>query len=299
MKGKKYTKEEDEYLRKNYKTKSRKKMSEELGRTVRSIEKRCLSVLKLKKSRKDQSNTRKQENNEKNRQEREKSRGQVPEDWFDLPSSFVEGEEKKTKYVFTGKPCARGHIDLRFTVHGSCLACCNEDSLQRNKAPQRREWRSNYRKRPEVRAAENKTRRTRREDPVFKFRTNVSSRLARAMAGEKLTKSKETEEYLGCTWEEFKEWIESQFNPSMTIENYGYKGWHLDHVRPCDSFDLNDDNQIFVAFNWANFQPLWGEENFDKNNDYSPLDELAWVERMQALGYEGELFLKYEEGNSY
>ena len=30
-----------------------------------------------------------------------------------------------------------------------------------------------------------------------------------------------------------------------------------------------------------------------------PLDELAWVERMQALGYEGELFLKYEEGNSY
>ena len=54
-----------------------------------------------------------------------------------------------------------------------------------------------------------------------------------------------------------------------------------------------------VAFNWRNLRPLWKRLNEQKGDNYSPLDELAWVERMQSLGYEGELFLRYEEGNSY
>ena len=36
-----------------------------------------------------------------------------------------------------------------------------------------------------------------------------------------------------------------------------------------------------------------------KGSEYSPLNETEWVERMLSLDYEGELFLKYEEGNSY
>ena len=44
---------------------------------------------------------------------------------------------------------------------------------------------------------------------------------------------------------------------------------------------------------------MWAVENQSKYNDYSPLDETEWVERMLNLGYEGELFLKYEEGNSF
>jgi len=64
-------------------------------------------------------------------------------------------------------------------------------------------------------------------------------------------------------------------------------------------FDLFDKEQRKVCFNYRNLQPLWAEDNLSKSDDYTPLEELAWVERMQSLGYEGELFLKYEEGNSY
>ena len=62
---------------------------------------------------------------------------------------------------------------------------------------------------------------------------------------------------------------------------------------------MNNKDQRNICFNFRNIQPLWMKDNRDKSDDYTPLDELAWVERMQALGYEGELFLKYEEGNSY
>ena len=44
---------------------------------------------------------------------------------------------------------------------------------------------------------------------------------------------------------------------------------------------------------------MQGKENMSKGSSYNPINETEWVELMQALGYEGELFLKYEEGNSY
>ena len=102
---------------------------------------------------------------------------------------------------------------------------------------------------------------------------------------------------IGCIGRELVTHIESQFNDGMSWENRNL--WHIDHVRPCTEFDLFDKEQHKVCFNYRNLQPLWAEDNLAKLDNYTPLDELAWVERMQALGYEGELFLKYEEGNSY
>ena len=75
--------------------------------------------------------------------------------------------------------------------------------------------------------------------------------------------------------------------------------YEIDHLRPVSSFDLNDPYQQLVCFNFRNARPIFKKKNREKSDKYYPLAELAWVERMQALGYEGELFLKYEEGNSY
>ena len=86
---------------------------------------------------------------------------------------------------------------------------------------------------------------------------------------------------------------ETLFEEWMNWENMGE--WHVDHVRPCASFDLSDPQQQSVCFNWRNLQPLNGNENYEKRDSYTATDEEAWIERMQALGYEGELFLRYEE----
>ena len=87
----------------------------------------------------------------------------------------------------------------------------------------------------------------------------------------------------------------------MTWDNHGKKKteWNIDEIRPVSSFDLTKEEQQKVCFNWRNRQPLWWKDNNSKWAKYELGDEVDWVRHMQAHGYEGELFLKYEEGNSY
>ena len=93
-----YTKEEDEYLKNNYLTKSKAEMAKDLNRTYKSIEKRLLSVLKLKKSYKDMGLTRRKESGERNSKTREKFKGIVPHDWFkypqNIPNDSYDGRKK-------------------------------------------------------------------------------------------------------------------------------------------------------------------------------------------------------------
>lgn len=52
----------------------------------------------------------------------------------------------------------------------------------------------------------------------------------------------------------------------MTWENYGFKGWHIDHITPLDSFDHTDEVQIHKAWQYTNLPPLWWQENLRKGN---------------------------------
>jgi hypothetical protein len=75
-----------------------------------------------------------------------------------------------------------------------------------------------------------------------------------------------SEKLLGCSWEEFINYIESKFTNGMTWENRGKKGWHLDHIRPCASFDLSDPEQQKECFHYTNLQPMWQPENQSKSS---------------------------------
>jgi hypothetical protein len=50
----------------------------------------------------------------------------------------------------------------------------------------------------------------------------------------------------------------------MTWENYGRKGWHIDHKKPISCFDLNDQEQLKEACHYTNLQPMWAIENIKK-----------------------------------
>lgn len=81
-------------------------------------------------------------------------------------------------------------------------------------------------------------------------------------------KSASTAELLGCQIHELKEHLEMQFKPGMTWGNYGLKGWHIDHKRPCASFDLTDPTQQRKCFHYTNLQPLWEVDNLKKSDNY-------------------------------
>lgn len=79
-------------------------------------------------------------------------------------------------------------------------------------------------------------------------------------------KEKHTIEYLGCDLKTFREYFEKMFQDGMSWENQGT--WHIDHRRPCASFDLSKEEERVMCFHYTNLQPLWGEENISKNDSY-------------------------------
>jgi hypothetical protein len=104
-------------------------------------------------------------------------------------------------------------------------------------------------------------RRKQRQSPPFRIAENLRRRLLHALKGGK--KSAKTLSLLAMGLHEFSIYIRGQFRPGMTWENYG-PVWHLDHVIPCASFELIDQEQQKICFRWDNYQPLFAEENLEK-----------------------------------
>ena len=78
----------------------------------------------------------------------------------------------------------------------------------------------------------------------------------------KTKKDKPTKEFLGCSMEALKIYLENQFSTGMSWDNYGK--WHLDHIKPCCIFDLTDIEQQKICFHYTNLQPLWAIDNIKK-----------------------------------
>ncbi len=108
-------------------------------------------------------------------------------------------------------------------------------------------------------------------DVSFKLSLSCRNRILRAIKEQNQTKQKQTFELLGCSVDELKAHLEKQFQPGMSWENHGRgeQCWHIDHIRPCASFDLSDQKQQQLCFNYTNLQPLWESENLSKGAKYS------------------------------
>lgn len=97
-----------------------------------------------------------------------------------------------------------------------------------------------------------------------KIKHNLRVRINHVLKGK--IKSGRTIELLGCQAEFLIIYIEKQFKKGMSWENHGRKGWHIDHILPCDSFDLTDPEQQKKCFHYTNLQPLWAKDNIRKGN---------------------------------
>jgi len=104
------------------------------------------------------------------------------------------------------------------------------------------------------------------EIPSARLRKRVMSRIWSAMKGSNVF-SRGSFSMVGCSVGFLRSYIEGKFQNGMTWENYGE--WHVDHIRPCASFDLSDKEQVLQCFNWRNLQPMWASENISKGANYA------------------------------
>jgi len=99
-------------------------------------------------------------------------------------------------------------------------------------------------------------------DINFRLSENLRGRIYHAL--KRNLKSAKTQELLGCTIPELKRHLEKKFKQGMNWENWGLYGWHIDHIKPCYSFDLSNKKEQQKCFHYKNLRPLWAEENLKR-----------------------------------
>ena len=111
-------------------------------------------------------------------------------------------------------------------------------------------------------------------DVLFKLRCNFKTMISGIFKKKNYTKTSKTYQILGCSFDEFKLYLEKQFEPWMNWENYGkYNGelnygWDIDHVIP-QSIATTEDELIKLN-HYSNLKPLCSKVNRDlkRNNPH-------------------------------
>jgi len=95
-------------------------------------------------------------------------------------------------------------------------------------------------------------------DTLFKLKKNYRNRIYDYYSG--TNRSKRSKEIIGLSWDEFKNYLESKFQPGMNWDNYG--AWHIDHIVPLCS--ASNEIELEKLFYYTNCRPLWAKENIQK-----------------------------------
>lgn len=82
-------------------------------------------------------------------------------------------------------------------------------------------------------------------------------------------------EYLGCTPQYFKNYIQSKFTDGMDFTNI-----QLDHIKPISKFNLEDPEEFLKCCHYTNLQPLFPNDNMLKANKWTEEDEKFWNENI-------------------
>lgn len=197
-------------------------------------------------------------------------------------------------------------------VRGECKECTRKrkNKWRQDNAEKNREYNKNYRANPEKKELikkyqsehyknyKPKKRELERinykkrynSDENYKIRMVLRSRMRCAIKKE--FKSDSAVKLLGCNIDDFRQWLEYQFDENMTWQNHG-EYWHIDHIKPCSLFNLSDCEEQKRCFHWTNMQPLEGSENIIKSNNYTAQMEYFANQKLRDyLVYKSQLECK-------
>lgn len=166
-------------------------------------------------------------------------------------AAYADGKYRKSKYASRLKYWRNKAKQLQRQRDRYKTEAYRAKGRERYKLNQkRRQWFRDY------------IRKRRAQDSNFSIALSLRRRLHHVLRGER--KTGPTLTLIGCSLDQLRAHLQSQFQPGMAWNNYGQKGWHIDHIRPCASFDLTDPEQQRQCFDYTNLQPLWEHENCSK-----------------------------------
>lgn len=103
-----------------------------------------------------------------------------------------------------------------------------------------------------------------KNDILYKLSNLMRSRTYCALKVKYWTKNQTMSKYLGCSLDELKQHLEKQFQFGMNWDNYGFYGWHIDHIIPLSK--AKTKKELFQLCHYTNLQPLWSRDNLVKSN---------------------------------
>jgi len=130
------------------------------------------------------------------------------------------------------------------------------------------EYRKEYKKEYQLKNKENRNnnRKNRRlNDKLYQLKENLRGRIYVCLKYNNHTKKSKTRDILGCSFVEFKIFLESKFESWMNWDNYGkYNGelnygWDIDHIIPLKLAETEED--ILQLCHYTNLQPLCSRVN--------------------------------------
>lgn len=158
----------------------------------------------------------------------------------------------------TSKKVYEAHKEAILAQHKAYYAINKEKILARQKIYKKSSSRAQeYRRSYEMKRVS-----LRRTSPQVKLSHHLRARVCTALTLN--YKSGSAVRDLGCSIEYLKAYLEGQFEPGMTWDNWGRHGWHIDHIVPLAAFDLTDPEQFRQAVHYTNLQPLWAKDNLRK-----------------------------------
>ena len=156
----------------------------------------------------------------------------------------------------------------------------SDENLHKKHLEKIKKWRNDNKSKQQGYNAKSRTKRVMsgkdaelRSRPFYRISKTLRERIR--ILVKKKDRSKGSIKLIGCSVAKLLKHLEEQFyqHPQsgelMTWENYGVHGWHVDHIRPCASFDLEDKKQQLECFNYKNLQPMWAEENLSKHASWN------------------------------
>jgi len=119
----------------------------------------------------------------------------------------------------------------------------------------------------------NYTRERLKINPVFRLAKSVRSAINKSFKSISNKKNTKTSLILGCSFDEFKKYIENKFDSWMNWDNYGtynvdgIRTWQIDHIVPISTAKTIED--VIRLNHFKNLRPLCSKENLDKSDNFN------------------------------